>query len=156
MGAGLGPEAKWEVWGDDKSGLGSRRCVVTVGPGGESGRRIRWVLRLLQPQGHLPGIRLCEGPGHADLASHRLDSITLLTTDPEGPRPNTDTQTAPETSPPMGRDVGGQVTTAPVMPPNQTLARDTWTSGILILPQPNWGTDRPGGDPCKPRALRHM
>lgn len=108
MGAGLGPEAKWEVWGDDKSGLGSRRCVVTVGPGGESGRRIRWVLRLLQPQGHLPGIRLCEGPGHADLASHRLDSITLLTTDPEGPRPNTDTQTAPETSPPMGRDVGGQ------------------------------------------------
>ena len=43
VGAGLGPEAKWEVWGDDKSGLGSRRCVVTVGPGGESGRRIRWV-----------------------------------------------------------------------------------------------------------------
>ena len=105
--AGLGPEAKWEVWGDDKSGLGSRRCGVTVGPGGESWRRIRWVLRLLQPQGHLPSIRICEGPGHADLASHRLDSVTLLTTDPEGPGPNTDTQTAPETSPPMGRDVGG-------------------------------------------------
>ena len=80
--AGLGPEAKWEVWGDDKSGLGSRRCGVTVGPGGESWRRIRWVLRLLQPQGHLPSIRICEGPGHADLASHRLDSVTLLTTGP--------------------------------------------------------------------------
>ena len=62
-------------------------------------------VRLLQPQGHLPSIRLCEGPGHADLSSHRLDSITLLTTDPEGPGPSTDTQTAPETSPPMGRDV---------------------------------------------------
>lgn len=60
------------------------------------------MLGLLQPQGHLPSTRLYEGPGHADLASRRLDSITLLTTDPEGPGPNMDTQTAPETSPPCG------------------------------------------------------
>lgn len=154
--AGLGTEAKWEVWRDDKSSLGSRRCGVTMGPGGESGR-IRWVLGLLQPQGHLPSTRLCEGPGHTDLASHRLDSITLLTTDPEGPGPNMDTQTALETSPPMGRDMGGPLNTAPVMPPDQTLARDTRTSGLIpILPQPNWGTDRPGGDLCEPRALTHM
>lgn len=155
MWAGLGPEAKWEVWGDDKSGLGSRRCGVTVGPGGESWRRIRWVLRLLQPQGHLPSIRICEGPGHADLASHRLDSVTLLTTDPEGPGPNTDTQTAPETSPPMGRDVGGHC------PQPQSCLPTRHCQGYPDLwphphPSPAQLGDRPRGDPCEPRALPHM
>lgn len=57
------------------------------------------MLGLLPAQGTPPSIRICEGPGHADLASHRLDNSA----DPqiqEGPGPNTDTQTAPETSPP--------------------------------------------------------